>query len=229
VHTREVEDHTDKGLNDLRNGILRTPLPPFETFRDDPLRVIRCIRFASRFGFQMVKEIDDAVENEEIQAAIISKISRERVGEELDKMMKGRDPLHSIRLINSLKLHPALFAVPTSISSAFSRPPADPSASLASATLVHALISPDFPEIFQITAPHSLLLSQLNQDKTLRPRLYLAAALAPYANIIYNPPKKKITVPASEMVIREALKLGLQNHYVDGVPAFTQLRRCCAA
>ena len=38
-------------------------------------------------------------------------------------------------------------------------------------------------------------------------------------NGIYSPPKKKSTTPAAEIVIREALKLGLQNHYVDGVPA----------
>lgn len=64
-------------------------MAPFETFKDDPLRVIRCIRFASRFGFRMVKEIEEAMQNREIQNAIVTKISRERVGEEFDKMMKG--------------------------------------------------------------------------------------------------------------------------------------------
>lgn len=134
-------------------------------------------------------------------------------------MMKGRDPLHSIRLINTLNLQSGIFAVPTSISSAFSHQPADPSASLASATLLHALLSPEFAETFQLPSPHSLLLSQLPRDATLRPRLFLAAALSPFAGMTYTPPKKKSTIPASEMVIREALKLGQQNHYVDGVPA----------
>lgn len=134
-------------------------------------------------------------------------------------MMKGRDPLHSIRLINSLRLQPALFAVPASISSAFSQQPAESTASLASATLLHALISPKFSDIFQVPPPHNLFLSQLAKDATLRPRLFLACALSPYANATYTPPKKKTTAPASEMIIREALKLGLQNHYVDGVPA----------
>ena len=58
-----------QGLDDLRNGIIRTPLPPMETFRDDPLRVIRCIRFASRFGFDFVPELRDAALHPEIQVS----------------------------------------------------------------------------------------------------------------------------------------------------------------
>jgi tRNA nucleotidyltransferase (CCA-adding enzyme) len=97
-----------QGLNDLRDGIIRTPLPPKETFNDDPLRVIRCVRFASRFGFEMVPELKEAALDPAIQVgtsavsitsstealtfpkdALSLKISRERIGEELDKMMKG--------------------------------------------------------------------------------------------------------------------------------------------
>lgn len=56
-----------QGLGDLRSGIIRTPLPPKETFTDDPLRVIRCIRFASRFGFSMVTELQDAASHPDIK------------------------------------------------------------------------------------------------------------------------------------------------------------------
>jgi tRNA nucleotidyltransferase/poly(A) polymerase len=56
-----------KGLEDLRNGIIRTPLPPSETFQDDPLRVLRCIRFASRFGFEIVPEVQEAAKDPIIQ------------------------------------------------------------------------------------------------------------------------------------------------------------------
>lgn len=56
-----------QGLDDLRNGIIRTPLPPLQTFRDDPLRVIRCIRFASRFGFAMIPELQEAARDQSIQ------------------------------------------------------------------------------------------------------------------------------------------------------------------
>ncbi|KAM5531520.1 hypothetical protein V8D89_014845 [Ganoderma adspersum] len=67
VHTRLVEDHTGKGLDDLQSGTVRTPLSPRETFTDDPLRVLRCIRFASRFGFVMVPELQEAAKDPTIQ------------------------------------------------------------------------------------------------------------------------------------------------------------------
>ena len=58
-----------QGLDDLRNGIIRTPLSPMETFRDDPLRVIRSIRFTSRFGFDFVPELKDAALHPETQVS----------------------------------------------------------------------------------------------------------------------------------------------------------------
>jgi hypothetical protein len=58
---------TQQGLEDLRNGIIRTPLPPKETFQDDPLRVLRCVRFASRFGFDIISDVEEAAKDSAIQ------------------------------------------------------------------------------------------------------------------------------------------------------------------
>ena len=58
-----------QGLDDLRNGIIRTPISPMETFQDDPLRVIRSIRFTSRFGFDFVPELKDAAVHPETQVS----------------------------------------------------------------------------------------------------------------------------------------------------------------
>lgn len=98
-HTRLIEDPTKRGLSDL--GLLpgsqpriRTPLDPFNTFRDDPLRVVRAVRFAARFGrtFELDEGIVEAVGREEIRNALRDgkKISRERVGVELEKMLLGQ-------------------------------------------------------------------------------------------------------------------------------------------
>ena len=50
VHTRRIEDFTGRGWEDLRAGLLRTPLEPRVTLLDDPLRALRGVRFASRYG-----------------------------------------------------------------------------------------------------------------------------------------------------------------------------------
>lgn len=89
VHTRQVEDWTGKGLDDMANHKIRTPLEPIQTFRDDPLRILRCIRFASRFGYTLVPELEAALVNSEILEALRTRISRERVGIEIEKMLKG--------------------------------------------------------------------------------------------------------------------------------------------
>src|ERR1700760_100572 len=53
IQSSSVEDFTGKGFDDLKDGIIRTPLEPHTTFIDDPLRVLRLVRFASRFGYQI--------------------------------------------------------------------------------------------------------------------------------------------------------------------------------
>jgi len=50
IKEEKIEDYTGKGLDDLWAGIARTPLDPYKTFTDDPLRILRTVRFASRFS-----------------------------------------------------------------------------------------------------------------------------------------------------------------------------------
>ena len=102
--TKEVEDFTGSGLADLEEGIIRTPLPAAKTFVDDPLRVLRAIRFATRFGFNLHGDIVDAFAKEEVQSGLINKVSRERIGIEVTKMMKHDNRLDAVRLFYDGKL-----------------------------------------------------------------------------------------------------------------------------
>ncbi|KAL7749689.1 CCA tRNA nucleotidyltransferase, mitochondrial [Sorochytrium milnesiophthora] len=115
VATRQVEDFTERGLSDMQQRIIRTPLPAYETFRDDPLRILRAIRFASRFGFELVDEIKEAVLRPEIKTALATKISRERIGTELDKMFKGPNPNLAISLIHAYGIYNQVFQLPPSV------------------------------------------------------------------------------------------------------------------
>ncbi|KAG0380063.1 CCA tRNA nucleotidyltransferase, mitochondrial [Mortierella sp. AD032] len=113
IHTHQVEDCTGMGLQDLQNGIVRTPLEAYETFWQDPLRVMRCIRFASRFQFAIAEDAKKAILDTRIKQALRSKISKERIGSELDKMIDdGGGRSTAIRLLQELDLYDVVFAPP---------------------------------------------------------------------------------------------------------------------
>ncbi|MBA3828549.1 MAG: HD domain-containing protein [Taibaiella sp.] len=91
------------GMEDLRNKILRTPLDPDITFSDDPLRMMRGIRFATQLGFVLEPETFEAISRNKERIKIVS---QERVTDELNKIMVtpkpsvGFDLLYKSRLLH---------------------------------------------------------------------------------------------------------------------------------
>ncbi|KAK9810492.1 hypothetical protein WJX72_011578 [[Myrmecia] bisecta] len=67
INTGMVEDFTERGLEDLHAGLIRTPLPASETFTDDPLRVLRAIRFGARFNFELDAELMEAASSSQVR------------------------------------------------------------------------------------------------------------------------------------------------------------------
>lgn len=84
----ELVDPFD-GLRDLEEGIIATPLDPDITFSDDPLRMMRCIRFATQLNFQIEEETFDALSRNKERIGIIS---GERIIDELNKIMLAPHP-----------------------------------------------------------------------------------------------------------------------------------------
>ncbi|ODO11612.1 hypothetical protein I350_00394 [Cryptococcus amylolentus CBS 6273] len=108
VHTRQIEDWTEKGLVDLENQIARTPLAPRQTFQDDPLRIVRCVRFASRFNLHIAEDAFECIKEDDVKLGIIDKVSKERIGIEMTKMIH-KNPYRALELIHQLGLHPYVF------------------------------------------------------------------------------------------------------------------------
>lgn len=91
------------GIGDLDKGLIRTPLDPDITFSDDPLRMLRAVRFAARFNFTIVPETMEAIKRNAHRLEIIS---RERVADELCKMMQADKPSRAWMLLSESGLLP---------------------------------------------------------------------------------------------------------------------------
>ncbi len=77
------------GVEDLKNRIIRTPLDPITTFSDDPLRMIRAIRFSAQLGFKIEDKTFAAISTIKDRITIVS---RERIADELNKIMVSKKP-----------------------------------------------------------------------------------------------------------------------------------------
>ena len=89
------------GINDLKNKIIRTPLDPDITFSDDPLRMLRAIRFATQLQFRIE---DQSFKSIEKNAKRITIISTERIVDELHKILASPKPSIGFAILNKVNL-----------------------------------------------------------------------------------------------------------------------------
>ena len=94
------------GIGDLERRIIRTPLDPDITFSDDPLRMMRAVRFATQLDFEIYPETFEAIRR---NAKRIHIITRERIAEELMKIMRSSQPSRGWMLLERSGLLPLIF------------------------------------------------------------------------------------------------------------------------
>ena len=100
------------GIADMKREIIRTPLDPDITFSDDPLRMMRAIRFATQLNFEIYPETFDAITRNRQRIEIIS---RERIMEELMKMMRSAKPSRGFVLLDRCGLLELIFPEMTAL------------------------------------------------------------------------------------------------------------------
>ena len=93
VVTEEILDPTGYGIEDVKNKVLRTPLDPELTFRDDPLRMLRAFRFAYQKGFTIMPFVLEKIK----PYKEYYELSKERINDEFSKMLTSDDPVGAIR------------------------------------------------------------------------------------------------------------------------------------
>lgn len=100
-----VTDHFH-GVDDLALEVLRTPLDPLQTFDDDPLRIMRAVRFASKLGFTIEQDTLNAIP---AMAQRLSIISQERITDEFMKIMASPRPSIGLRLLQDTGIMKIIF------------------------------------------------------------------------------------------------------------------------
>ncbi len=101
VSTNEILDLTGNGISDLKSGIIRTPSDPKIIFQDDPLRMLRSIRFAVKYNFKFDNNI---LSNIKKYSNLITTISQERIQDELNKILMTNNPAIGIDLLQKTRL-----------------------------------------------------------------------------------------------------------------------------
>lgn len=96
LHTGKILDLTGKALEDIRAKVIRTPTMPDKTFHDDPLRMLRAIRFAVRLGFDIEVETWQAIVR---NAPRLKIISMERIRDEFVKILLSDSPARGLRML----------------------------------------------------------------------------------------------------------------------------------
>jgi len=109
LNTKKVEDYVN-GLEHLENRVAVTPVDPIRTFLEDPLRILRVIRFAARFKLSLKPDIIEAAKDERVQKALLRKISRERIWAEFSKFMSHENFLQAVKLMKKMGLRDLLLS-----------------------------------------------------------------------------------------------------------------------
>jgi putative nucleotidyltransferase with HDIG domain len=103
------------GIRDLEDKIIKTPLAPAETFSDDPLRMMRAIRFAAQLDFEIEKTTLQAIKE---NASRIKIVSGERIADELNKILMSKKPSVGFDLLYKTGLLQILFPQMTALAGA---------------------------------------------------------------------------------------------------------------
>lgn len=109
LRTGYVEDYTGRGIRDIKNKEACTPADPSVTFGEDPLRILRLIRFAAKFGLSYDRGLLGAVKQENIKSAFRMKVSRERINIEVIKMLENTGRRRAIEELMNFGLYEDIF------------------------------------------------------------------------------------------------------------------------
>ena len=220
-----IEDWTGRGFDDLRRGIVATPLAPLTTLLDDPLRTLRSIRFAARLRFSMDEALVEAAMDDRVRSALALKVSRERVGCEVDLMLRSPDPVGAMRLLINLNLAETVFPIHKAVShdtnndDIVDKSIFDNGLQLLSTTHDHLCDCNANPPVWcnskkRAYTTHGVVERTLMEDEKARRNLWYAAFLKPFMDYS-NKSKQQTATGGARQRSRKANRSAIHKLLVD--------------
>ena len=113
INEKKLEDFTQKGIKDLEEGIIATPVKPEITLRVQCFAILRMLRFAIKFKFRIANDLNNFIEShrEEIIDKFYNNISKERIGKELVKILNLENSSFAIAYLYSYNILDIIFLV----------------------------------------------------------------------------------------------------------------------
>lgn len=101
ISNNQVFDVTGRGVSDIKSGVIKTTSNPDIIFKEDPLRMLRAIRFTVKYGFNMEAEVLNGLKK---HSKLIETISKERIADEFGKILVSPDPVKGVNLLKDTGL-----------------------------------------------------------------------------------------------------------------------------
>jgi len=184
INTGQVEDWCGMVIEDLNNRYIRTPIAPESTFSDDPLRMLRALRFCVRMNFKLSEAVTAAIHRDNLKV-LLKAIAPERIGKELQSMLKADNLEQVFEYIVEFGLMDYIFACPDGIEIK----PTDKENCIIYVKLFLRLM-------------HSISVSLPPEQMRM---FTLSAFLIPYATYLYHKNQKELLV--IHYILADSLKL----------------------
>ena len=211
LRTHKIEDYTNLGIKHLLvDKMIQTPIDPKITFYDDPLRVLRAIRFAVRYNFHLHSDVRKAAMSQPVQDALHKKVSRERIGKELEGMLTGKNakPIRALFMIADLQLSQSVFSFPTVDKNWDIQPNQTPEMiqmkwnESSKCLTILSKVLPSFQQMMKTTYIHDKKDSSITLNLRL---LYLSTFFLPYRSVkvLYKQTKE---LSIAQWILKEGIK-----------------------
>ena len=200
LNEEKIEDFTNFGINDLKNGIIRTSTDSNKTFHDDPLRILRILRFALKYQFKIHDEICENILNNKnfYKEQFLNVISIERIEKEIKLILKLSNPQSAIYALFKFDLLDSILKIDNYDNLDMINNKKNDIIFSVNLILIGNFIAKKFDFFYE---------NNEFLDKNYRLNLYLFLITIPYRNYLVKFLKEKDLISVNKLIIKESFKM----------------------